>query len=103
MPKHPTSYFLVYQGPGPKWDPSRPRREQANWEEHAALMDALVADGFILLGGPVDVTHAVLLIDAEDEHGVETRLAKDPWKSMGILRTENIARWEIVLDPRDRT
>ncbi len=93
----------MYHGPGPNWDPTRPRRDQANWKEHAAFMDALVVDRFIVLGGPVDATHAVLLVDAQDEHGAEARLSKDPWKAMGILRVENVARWEILLDSRDRT
>ncbi|MFZ0698945.1 MAG: YciI family protein [Thermoplasmata archaeon] len=102
MPKEPRIYFLVYSGPGPNWDASRARREQAKWEEHAAFMDALVDDEFVVLGGPVDPTHAVLLIDAPDEHEVEARLSKDPWGPMGILEIQNIARWEILLDSRER-
>ena len=33
---------------GPHWDHSRGIRQQQQWTEHAAFMDELVADGFIL-------------------------------------------------------
>lgn len=103
MPDRPSpSYLLVFHGPGPNWDPARDRRAQAKWDEHAAFMDRLLAEKFIRLGGPIDATHAVLLVAAEDERAVEARLAPDPWKSMGILRIERIVRWEILLDSRDR-
>ena len=35
------------------WDHSRARREQAGWSEHAAFMDALAEEGFVVLGGPI--------------------------------------------------
>jgi hypothetical protein len=28
-------------------------REQDAWDEHAAFMEALVDDGFVVLGGPI--------------------------------------------------
>jgi len=34
-------------------DRSPPRRAQSGWDAHAALMDALVAEGLVVLGGPV--------------------------------------------------
>lgn len=103
MPTPFATYFLVTQGPGPNWDLSRPRREQVKWDEHAAFMDALVEEGFIVLGGPIDATRAVLVVQARNEHEVEARLSKDPWKPMGILRVEHLARWEILLDSRARS
>ena len=36
-----------------QWDWSRDMREQDNWHAHAAFMDELTAEGFIVLGGPV--------------------------------------------------
>ena len=51
-------YFLVKHVPGPAWDPARPRREQDGWDEHAAFMDGLVAEGVIVLGGPVGAGEA---------------------------------------------
>ena len=53
---------------GPAWDPTRGRREQDRWDEHAAFMDGLVADGPVILGGPVgDGETGVLAMEAADE------------------------------------
>ena len=46
-------YLLVRNVPGPTWDHSKGRREQAGWDAHASFMDALAAEGFVVLGGPV--------------------------------------------------
>jgi hypothetical protein len=37
----------------PGWDPSPQIQDQDGWVEHAAFMDGLVDDGFIIPGGPV--------------------------------------------------
>jgi hypothetical protein len=50
--------FAVRLVHGPNWDPRRPIRGQDRWDEHAAFMDGLVDDGFIILGGPVGVAQA---------------------------------------------
>jgi hypothetical protein len=47
------SSFAVRLVHGPGWDPSRQIRDQDGWAGHAAFMDGLVDDGFIILGGPV--------------------------------------------------
>jgi hypothetical protein len=48
-------------------------------------MDALVDDGFIILGGPLDDGEKVLLIlTAENRQAIEARLADDPWTPMGV-------------------
>jgi hypothetical protein len=63
-------YFLVTEECGPAWDASRPRREQDDWDAHAAFMDALVEDAFVVLGGPVgDGARVLLVIEAEDRAG----------------------------------
>ena len=56
-------FLVVLRQSGPEFDRSRPLEEQSRWSEHAAFMDALVDDGFIVLGGPLAddgrVAHAV--------------------------------------------
>jgi hypothetical protein len=48
-------------------------------DEHARFMDALVDDGFVVLGGPCDDGEKVLLIlNAESRQAIEARLADDP-------------------------
>ena len=50
----PRELFLVRVERGGPWDWSRDMRDQERWREHADFMNALVDDGFILLGGPVE-------------------------------------------------
>jgi uncharacterized protein YciI len=90
--------YAVTREPGPAWDASLGMREQERWDEHAAFMDGLVDDGFIVLGGPLgDGTKFLHIVDAEGELAIETRLADDPWAPMGLLRTAAIEPWEILL------
>ena len=94
----PNSY-LVEQVRGPSWDKSRLRREQAGWDEHAAFMDALTEERFIVLGGPVgegDGDYALLVINASSEAQVRARLADDPWEG-SILAIASVKRWSVWL------
>jgi uncharacterized protein YciI len=98
-------YFLVENATGPTWDHSRGRREQEGWDEHAAFMDGLVDEGFIVLGGPTgegEEDNTLLIVAAEDEATVRVRLAEDPW-SERILTIESIRPWSVWLraDPPD--
>jgi uncharacterized protein YciI len=93
--------FALTEVSGPNWDASRPRRGQDGWDEHAAFMDGLVADGFVILGGPIgDGDRVMLVVEAADEREVEQRLAADPWLPMGILQIASIEPWTIWLDAR---
>jgi uncharacterized protein len=92
-------YYLVERAKGPAWDHSRGRREQAGWDEHAAFMDALAEEGFVVLGGPIgegDGENALLVVDADDEATIRARLAEDPWPE-DMLRTESIRPWSVLL------
>jgi hypothetical protein len=88
--------YLVTQEHGPGWDRSRSLREQDGWDRHATFMDQLVDEGFVLLGGPVG-DGALLVIAAETEDAVRERLARDPWKPSGHLRTAAVERWQVLL------
>ena len=93
--------FVLTEVAGPNWDASRPRREQDAWDEHAAFMDALLEDGFVILGGPIgDGERVLLVVEASDEAEIEVRLAEDPWLPLGILRVASIEPWTIWLDGR---
>ncbi len=85
---------------GPEWDPSRPMEEQSGWPEHAAFMDALVDDGFILLGGPLsDEYHVVHAVEAESADEVRATWARDPWSGTHLV-IEAVEPWTIRLDAR---
>jgi uncharacterized protein YciI len=93
--------FAVRLVHGPGWDSARQIRDQAGWDEHAAFMDGLVHDGFVILGGPLgDGEQTLHVVEAEDENEITTRLAEDPWASAGLLRIGTIERWALWLDSR---
>jgi uncharacterized protein YciI len=92
-------YYVVIREPGASWDGARPMREQADWGAHADFMDALAAEGFIVLGGPLgDDNRALHVIDAGSEHEIENRLAEDPWTRSGLLVIASIEPWTILLE-----
>jgi uncharacterized protein YciI len=87
---------------GPAWEPAVSLREQELWPEHASFMDALVAEGFLVLGGPLaDGERVLLAVRADDEGAVHRRLAGDPWSKRSLLITASIEPWTILLDGRD--
>jgi uncharacterized protein len=86
---------LEHAGP---WDFGKGLREQEGWDEHAAFMDALVDDGFIVLGGPLSDREILHAIRADDEQQVRERLAADNWAQNGMLRITSIEPWTILLD-----
>ena len=93
--------FAVRLVHGPAWDPARPIRQQDGWDEHAAFMDGLVDDGFIILGGPIgDGAETLHVVDALDASEIEARLAADPWAATGLLRIGVIESWALWLDGR---
>jgi uncharacterized protein YciI len=96
-------FFAVRLERGGPWDWSRGLREQDGWDEHAAFMERLVADGFIVLGGPLagdrEILHAV---SAPSETAVRQRLAQDNWAANGMLTVKSIEPWTILLDGRQR-
>ena len=93
-------FHVVLHRSGPKWDPARALEEQSDWPAHAAFMDGLVDDGFVVLGGPLADEHRVVhVIEAASEDEIRARLAQDPWNE-SHLRIEAIDAWTIRLDGR---
>jgi uncharacterized protein YciI len=93
--------FVVISSAGPNRDVSKDTREQPFWDEHAEFIDRLVAEGFILMGGPlVDEGGSLLIVNGEDENKVREKLKNDPWRDQGILKLESIKRWQIFIDAR---
>jgi len=92
--------FAVTMEHGPGWDSARGIREQDGWAEHAAFMDALVADGTVIIGGPIGPDQALLCVAAPDEQAVRDRLAPDPWASAGLMHIGAVREWLLWLDSR---
>jgi uncharacterized protein YciI len=92
--------YVVRLERGGPWDWSRGLREQEGWDEHARFMDGLVADGFIVLGGPLEGDRETLhVVDAESEDAIRARVAEDPWAENGMLTVKNVEQWTILLSP----
>jgi uncharacterized protein len=99
MPQPSTIYYAVLRERGENWNARVPMRQQEQWEEHAAFMDALADDGFVVLGGPLGDGEKIflLIIAAESQQAIESRIADDPWTPLRLLRTVSVERWEILL------
>jgi uncharacterized protein YciI len=92
-----TTFHVVLSRTGPEWDRSKPMEEQSGWDEHAAFMDALVDDGFLVLGGPLeDDVRTVHAVEAASEDEVRATFARDPWSESHLV-VESIERWTIRL------
>ena len=95
-------FFVVLRRSGPAWDPDRPLDQQDDWDAHAAFMDGLVDDGFVVLGGPLADEHRVVLaVEAESEDDVRATLGRDPWSDSHLV-IDHVDAWTIRLDGRRR-
>jgi uncharacterized protein YciI len=92
-------FFVVINEQGPSWESKLPMRGQKGWTEHASFMDALEAEHFVVLGGPLKYHkhRAMLIVNASDEQDLRKRLAEDPWMRTGVLTSIEIYPWEILL------
>lgn len=94
-------FLVTLHRSGPDWDPARPLREQAGFDEHAAFVDGLVETGFVVLGGPLaDEFRVVGAVEAGSDDEVRATLALDPWWGTH-LELASIEPWTILLDGRD--
>jgi uncharacterized protein YciI len=93
-------FLVIVVRDGPSYDHAKPLEQQHRWEEHAAFMDGLVDDGFIVLGGPLADEHRVAhVIEAASEDALRARLAQDPWSGTH-LNVASVDPWTIRLDGR---
>jgi uncharacterized protein YciI len=94
-------FHVVVARSGPNWRSGAPLEEQSGWSDHAAFMDALTEQGFIVLGGPLeDERRVVHVVHADSAAAIRETLAGDPW-SETHLQIEAIDEWTIRLDGRE--
>jgi len=91
--------YVVRVKRGGPWDFTRDMREQEGWDDHAAFMDRLFEEGFVLQVGPLEGERETLwIVEAESEAVIRRRMAEDPWSANGMLRPVRIERWTLVMD-----
>jgi hypothetical protein len=94
-------FLVVLRRSGPEYDHSKPLEDQSGWLEHAAFMDGLVDDGFIVLGGPLgDEVRTAHAVDAASEEEIRETLARDPWSGTHLV-VDSIDPWTIRLVKED--
>ena len=90
--------FAVIRTRGPAYRVDRPLEAQDAWRAHAHFMNALLKEGFVVMGGPLEDGPDVLhIVRADSATAIAARFAADPWEPMGLLRTVRIAPWTLRL------
>lgn len=95
------SYFAVIREAGPAWTDANGIAAQPALAEHAAFMNALADEGFVLFGGPLAGTEherlrALLIVRADSEAEIHRHLANDPWTRADRLVIARIESWKIM-------
>jgi uncharacterized protein len=86
-----------------QWNPDKPVREQAYWDEHARFMDSLFEAGTILLAGPfADGSGSMVILVAESVEAAQAMFQDDPWTQQDVLVVSEAKEWTIFLDARAR-
>lgn len=95
----PSQLWLVQSVAGENRDLTVGARQQLWWDDHVVFINALVDEGNVLLGGPLeDEGGALLVMRAPDAQTIRDRLANDPWYVNKILQLADVKRWEVFID-----
>jgi uncharacterized protein YciI len=95
------SYFAVIREAGPAWADGGIAHQRAV-SDHAAFMNAMADDGFVLFAGPLAGTEhehlrVLLIVSTNTEAEIERRLADDPWTISERLKITSIEPWNVLL------
>ena len=95
--------IVVFMRRSSQWDPDKPVRQQAYWDEHALFMDALFEADKVILAGPfADESGSMVILSAESVEAARAMLRDDPWAQHDILVAGDVKEWAIFLDVRDK-
>jgi uncharacterized protein YciI len=96
------SLYAVTREAGPHWTAGKGAFEQPAVDDHAAFMNALASDGFVLFAGPLagsehDRIRVLLIAEAATESEVHRRLADDPWARARRIVTTSVEPWNLFV------
>ena len=96
------SLYAVTREAGPTWSDGKGAFEQAGVNDHAAFMNGLADQGFVLFAGPLNGTEqgrirVLLIADAASDADIHRRLADDPWAVTKHLVTTNVESWTLFV------
>jgi uncharacterized protein YciI len=96
------SYFAVIRRAGPAWVDGQGAFDQPDAHQHAAFMNELARQGSVLFAGPLagterDRIRVLLVMNAQDEAGIHTRLRDDPWARTHRLDTVSVEPWNVIV------
>lgn len=94
--------IVVFLRPISQWNPDKPVREQAYWDDHARFMDSPFEAGKVMLGGPfADGSGSMVILAAESVEAARAIFQDDPWAQHDVLVASEVKEWTIFLDARD--
>ena len=96
------SLFAVTREAGPSWTDGKGAFEQPAVNDHAAFMNGLADDGFVLFAGPLagsedDRLRVLLIAEAASEIDVHHRLSDDPWERTQRIVTTSVEPWNLLI------
>jgi uncharacterized protein YciI len=94
-------YFAVTREASTEWQDDKGIYEQPEVGEHAAFMNELAQDGFLLFAGPLGADdtpfRALLIVYADNETEISDRLANDPWTRANRLTLTSTQPWNVIV------
>ena len=96
------SLYAITRQAGPGWTDGKGAFDQPGANDHAAFMNTLAGEGFVLFAGPLAGSEqgrirVLLIADAANETEIHRRLADDPWARTPRLVTTSIEPWNLLV------
>jgi uncharacterized protein YciI len=96
------SLSAITREAGPSWTEGKGAFEQPAVNDHAAFMNHLADDGFVLFAGGLagsehDRIRVLLIAEAADEGDIHRRFADDPWQRAQQVVTTSAEPWNLLV------
>ena len=96
------SHYAVIREAGPAWTDGKKLTEQPGVSDHTAFMNALADQGFVVVAGPLAGSEhgrlrVLLIVNADTDAEIHSRLADDPWTPTQQLQITSIEPWNIFV------